>query len=223
VTAQRISAFLLIGVELAILAYFSGTVAFPLLASAVALFGAVSTLRFRLSQRERFYVNCSVGLVFFFKYLIVPHTFRMTATMLGTPLAYGVGQIVIVIQVIQFFFDWSVRHRVAQSGPTGADAPDRVAGNRGPDAHCAGRLPLGLPVLGVVAFMCFANIRVTHQGRLMFQAMSIAYASCAAVFYGASRGLIRSSVKRYSIRRHALHLLVLTVASSLAWIAATNL
>ncbi|NOX52947.1 MAG: transglutaminase domain-containing protein [Planctomycetes bacterium] len=222
---QRLAAASLIMVEAAVLGYFSRALAFPLFVGAGAVVGAVIPARRIVSARELFYLQVGIGILLYFKYQLVPHEFEWTRDMIGSAAAYAVGQAAIVYQLVPLYF-------AAQREAGGSSRRLAVEAFSSSTFASAGmslpvtpedRLPLWLPLLGVVALICFADIRVTQFERLIFQTLSIAFAICCAVYCGSHRTFIGRLNPTRRALRGMISLSTLVAAGVLAWIAASAL
>lgn len=192
---QRLFAFLLVVVQASTLGYMSDTLLFPALVSAAALYGALSQHRFVLSRQFRFRLLVSLALLFLLKYAVAPHEFRQMALAIRTPLMYTIGQFVMTVQVLELFAH-----------------------------HPPNRLPLRLPVLGVLVMVCFGDRQVTTAERSVFQGCSIAYAVLAAAYYGRRRDFVEQpDAAGRGWGRSVSAALVLAVAAAGAWVTAESL
>jgi len=222
---QRLAAASLILVEAVVLGAFSRSLAFPLGVGAAAVVGTLIPRRRIVSARELFYLQVGIGVLMYVKYQLLPHEFEWTRDMIGSAAAYAVGQAALVYQLVPLYFSIQrqagrpSRRRAIEAVSSSTIAPAGI-GLRGTSDD---RLPLWLPLLGVVALICFADIRVTRWERLVFQALSIAFAICCAVYCGSHRRFIGQLSPARRILRGMVSASTLVAAGVLTWIAASAL
>ena len=191
---QRLLGFLLICVESAALGYLSQTVFFPVSICVSALVAVLTNIRFSPSQRTASCMTAGLTLLFIAKYRLAPLELRSNQMFFDSEFPHAIAQLLLVIQVAQFFLD-----------------------------KYNDRLPAILPGLAGIVLICTADIRISSQQRTVFQLFAVCFAVLSALYFSASRKpvarLSHTSLRTRTVTSGAILFVIVIVA----WFSASTL
>lgn len=152
--------------------YLSEAVVFPILVALISLPAVLWRHRWNVSSFNLPFIDLGLAIVCAMKWYLMPHDPRTVNGFVMYPLVHAAGQFFLLVQVARL---WARR----------SDRP----------------LPVYLPVLGVLVFICLGDVDVTRWQRAIYQHGSLAFVGLTCAYFATAR------------RRHAS-----LVSSSQRWL-----
>jgi protein-glutamine gamma-glutamyltransferase len=190
---QRWLAFVLIALEAFTVGYLSKTIVYPAIIVVVAMYGTVSSLRFKMDRQRTYDIIALMAVIFVIKYMATPDDPRYDELIPSQSMGFTLAQYVLAMQSVQFFL------------------------KRRDD-----RLPFSFPGIGVIALVCATMVSRESGHRSDVQAMCVGFATLSALYCDASRRFIKVVPARRRGRPIAT-VLVLLVVGSLGWFMASSM
>lgn len=179
---QRLIAVFLIGIQAAVLWYFTRTLLFPIAMVVASLAAFAVKWRLEINRRTAFWACIALFLSFVMKYFVAPHQFGASEMFIRTQLFYAIGQFFLTLQMIQFYV-------------------------RRPDD----RLPATLPALGIVTMVCFGDVQPGATGLMMFQVAVLGLIFFSAFYGGLSLKFSHPRSKHNSWGKAGLGIMIILV------------
>ena len=190
---QRRLAFVLIALEAFTVGYLSKTIVYPAMIVVVAMYGTVSSLRYKMDRQRTYDIIALMAVILVIKYMVTPDDPRYDELIPSQSMGFTLAQYVLAMQSVQFFL------------------------KRRDD-----RLPFSFPGIGVIALVCATMVSRESGHRSDVQAMCVGFAILSALYCDASRRFIKVVPARRRGRPIAT-VLVLLVVGSLGWFMASSM
>ncbi len=151
-------AWLLILLQAVLFWYLSETIVFPILVAAVSLPAVLWRRRRELSPTHLPFVDLALALLCSLKWYFAPHDPQNSIGYVLYSLVHAAGQFFLLVQVARL---WARR-------------PDRP-------------LPVYLPMLAVLVFLCVGDVSVSGRQRRMYQHATFALVGLSVMYYSVAR------------------------------------
>ncbi len=155
---QAWAALLIILLQAVLFWYLSETIVFPILVMLISLPAVLWRRRWELSSAQLPFLDLVFAVLCAMKWYIAPHEMRMVTGFVMYPLVHAAAQFFLLAQVVRL---WGRR-------------PDRS-------------LPVYLPLLAVLVFICLGDIDVTRRQRRMYQHATLTLAGLSCLYFALAR------------------------------------
>lgn len=177
-------AWLMVLLQAVLFWYLSDSVVFPILVLAISAPAVVQRRRWEISAANLQWIDLGLAILCALKWYLAPHDSSNVRGFVMFPLMHAAAQFFLSVQVARL---WGRR-------------PDRP-------------LPVYLPLLAVLVFICLGDVDVTRTQRRMYQHATLSLVGLMCAFYSlARRSQMSSSGRRYRWVRPTLILAVLLVS-----------
>jgi len=180
---QRILATLLILIQAASFAYFSGAWLFPLLVGIGAVVALLLLAERRPVTDDRLGYSLLLALLFIIKYLLLPYDLPNAPTFALYPLAHATAQYFLALQVCLLF----------------TQSPGVL-------------LTPFLPLFGLLVFICLADLQMNTTQSMWYQIAALGFTVLSAYYYGAGRRVAAGISLSAGFGRSLIRMLTLVVA-----------
>jgi|GEM_PF-983770 len=157
---QALIAWLMILLQAAMFWYMSETIVFPILVAVISSPALWWRHRWQISSASLPWIDLAVAIVCALQWNLAPYEPPTMTTVLNYPLVHAAGQFFLLVQVARL---WASR----------SDRP----------------MPIYLPLLAVIVFICLGDVQLSKTGRMrrMHQRATLALVGLSCAYYSMAR------------------------------------